>query len=381
MPRWPYPDTAEPQHDNPDEQSFLEGFILRAEFHGVASLLCQSNPEFCGWPETASAAITALARRTALQEALVRPAIVDVIESLARIGVTSLLMKGGALAYLVYDQPHVRPRGDTDLLIRERDLPAVRQAIMQLGWHKPDNPQGIYFQEMWHFDCGAGVTHTLDLHWRTTDRPVLQQVLRDDDFWAKMQPVQRLSPCAMAPDPISLIVHGAVNQLWHELRGFHIQNERVTGRRRLIWAVDYYLITKDFEQADWDALVAACVRLGAGAVMHRALSGAAADIGLAVPSAVLTALAAHSPDECPILGYITSLSLAGNFRADFRAASSLKMRLHLIATVAVAPRSHLLAKYPEANHWPTAALQLRRYGQAITGLLGDGIGQLKGGER
>ena len=44
--------------------------------------------------------------------------LVRVLESLAQSGIAPLLLKGAALAYSLYPSPALRPRADTDLLIR-----------------------------------------------------------------------------------------------------------------------------------------------------------------------------------------------------------------------------------------------------------------------
>jgi hypothetical protein len=57
-----------------------------------------------------------------------------VLISLVEYGVRPLLLKGASLAYTVYPSPALRPRGDTDLLVREGDLPRVAQILRKLGY-------------------------------------------------------------------------------------------------------------------------------------------------------------------------------------------------------------------------------------------------------
>src|SRR5215469_11105140 len=50
-----------------------------------------------------------------------------VLDRLAQARVCPILLKGFSVAYRCYPEPYLRPRLDIDLLIRKRDVPAVRQ--------------------------------------------------------------------------------------------------------------------------------------------------------------------------------------------------------------------------------------------------------------
>jgi hypothetical protein len=91
--------------------------------------------------------------------------------------------------------------------------------------------------------------HSIDLHWEPSDRPLLRKILRADRFWQGRVPVTQLSPHAAAPDALMMLVHGAINQSWHLARGYSVKDERVTGGRRLIWAVDYLRLTAGFDDS------------------------------------------------------------------------------------------------------------------------------------
>jgi hypothetical protein len=374
LPAWPFPEGSGKGGggvDGLDESAFCGAVPHRAEFHGIALLLSSYAGTFANWPHPAVDELRKLARLAGLWEELHRPTIVDVIGGLADREIPTLLLKGSALAYLYHPDPAMRRRGDTDLLIREADLERARAYLKQSGWVRPESPHGLYFQEVWQIDCGAGMRHTLDLHWQPSDRPVIQKVLRSDEFWAGRRPVPRLCQQAMAPDPLHMLVHGAFNQAWHTTRGFHVEDERIIGGRRLIWAVDYHHLIKEFAPGDWEALVDFCAERDAGAVVHAALAGAQQDIGLDLPADVLDRLLPAS-GRSATLEYIRSFDLLQDFQADLRAAGNFALRWRLIWALAFAPRGHLVAKYPKAAHWPTSLLQLRRYGGILRRLLGIG---------
>jgi hypothetical protein len=206
--------------------------------------------------------------------------------------------------------------------------------------------------------------HSIDLHWQPSDRPVLQTILAPERFWQGRRPLERLSPHAGVPDALTMLVHGALNQAWHMARGYSVEDSRVTGGRRLIWAVDYLRLTRGFTERCWQELAEFCEAHDAAAIVLQALAGAQADIGLAVPPAVLERLQ-RAATRSAVHAYIAKPGVVRDFLRDLKAARSLAVRLRLIGSLAFAPRTHLIGKYPDCAHWPTALLQLRRYCEAL----------------
>lgn len=357
QPAQPWPDAfCTPAH--------FETLSLRASFHGIALFLGQTPAVLAHWPEPVVDKLRHEMRLAGLWEELHHKKITALIASLAEAGIETIALKGTALAYLFYDEPATRRRGDTDLLIRPGDVALTRTLLEQAGCFRRQDPHGLYYQETWLVDCGANMVHSIDLHWQPSDRPVLQKILGSEHFWRSRVPVPRLSPHARAPDAIVMLVHGAVNQLWHQARGYDVGDVRIAGGRRLIWAVDYHQLTKGFSDSQWEALVTFCDEHGAGPIVGEALRGAQHDIGLAVPDGVMRRLGDASRASAA-RRYIATPGVLRDFWRDFLAADRLEVRLRLLSSLAFAPRSHLIRKYPDCSHWPTALLQLRRYAGAV----------------
>lgn len=337
-----------------------EAVALRASFHGIAVLLGQTPATLESWPAPVADMVRSEMRMAGLWEELHRAVIARLIDQLAQNGIATLVLKGTANAYLYYPDPAARRRGDTDLLVRPADLARTRSVLAQAGCYRREDPHGLFFQETWLADSGAHLEHPIDLHWEPNDRPVLQKTLRADLFWQKPVPVPRLSAHAAAPDPLMMMVQGAFNQAWHLARGYNVDSDRVIGGRRLIWAVDYLHLTRGFSDSQWQELAAFCENHDAAAIVHAALEGAQQDIGLAVPAAIMDRLSRAAAGSITH-AYIARPGVVRDFLRDFFAAESVTVRLRLLHGFIFAPRSHLVLKYPEASHWPTALLQLRRY--------------------
>ena len=341
----------------------------RARFHGICALLAQAPDALTGWPERPAAAVREEMRLAALWEELHRARIVEVIEQLADAGVETMVMKGTALAYLHYPDPSVRRRGDTDLLIQAKDLAMARKVLIETGCFAREDPLGLYFQETWLFDSGAGMQHAIDLHWEPVDHTVLQRVLGSDLYWKHRIPVPRLSTHASAPDSLVMLVHGALNQAWHAHRGLFVEDERVFGARRLLWSVDYLRITQKFGPDDWTRLADYCAENDAAAVVHAALEGAHRDLELDVPRDVLSRLALDAKGS-PSLRHIRNRSAIVDFIRNLRASRQPLVQWKMLTSMAFPSRIHLDQKYPQLAHWPSALLHLRRYFEVIIRIAG-----------
>jgi hypothetical protein len=98
-------------------------------------------------------------------------AAVAVIDAFDSRGVESLLLKGPALARLLYDEDGRRGYADIDLLVSTRDLKQAQEALSGLGYLRADyqvaidDVAGVLHAENW---VQSGDTGPLwvDLHWR-----------------------------------------------------------------------------------------------------------------------------------------------------------------------------------------------------------------------
>jgi Uncharacterised nucleotidyltransferase len=86
-----------------------------------------------------------LHRNLVLQNELQR-----ILQGLNDAGVEAIVLKGMALAQVVYRNPAVRPMGDLDLLIRSDDIPKAVEKLSDMGYAYPD-----YLREELDLNQGA----------------------------------------------------------------------------------------------------------------------------------------------------------------------------------------------------------------------------------
>ncbi|GMN01957.1 hypothetical protein MTsPCn3_06870 [Erythrobacter sp. MTPC3] len=343
----------------------------RIVFHGVAGILCDDADAMGDWPSEVKGLVATEARLGALWEATHNPVIVSAIRALMDAGIESVVMKGTALAYSLYEDAALRRRGDSDLLVKPNDLMCAREALRSAGLAQDTAQFGPNFQEVWEYESAAGMTHLIDLHWQPVDSPFILKLVDCDQIWSQKVALDRLCIGAYVPDPVITLVRGAINEAWHLKYGYYADGPRLTGGHRMIWAVDYLLLTEKFSALDWENLSTYCEKTGASPIVLSALEGAETMLGMALPDTVrsrLTQQATPSPQQ----RYISSFGELARLRADVFASTDTAMALAVMRCAAFAPREHLLRKFPKSDHWPTFALQLRRYAATMTKTISKG---------
>lgn len=168
----------------------------RVRLHGIALALCRAAPGVGDLPSDVQEPILDEARLQALWEETHRRMLVDILALLQEQAIACLFLKGTALAYSVYEDPAMRRRGDSDLLVLRHQVAKVRKVFKAAGLVPAhDNHFG---QETWLFDTGAGFVHAIDLHWETVASPALRKLVPIDACFARNVPLPRLAPTARA---------------------------------------------------------------------------------------------------------------------------------------------------------------------------------------
>lgn len=180
--------------------------------------------------------IYANARVPELREEAVRAAAVEplrladlrlVLEALAASGVSAILMKGTALAYDLYEQPELRPRVDTDLLIDRNSFSVAREVFLRLGFEEQvtSGDELAIRQRMYVRVDRHGLAHTYDVHWAVANSALFCDVLRFDEIRAVALPA--IGAGARALPLVEALLLACVHRIAH-----HHDEER------LIWLVD-----------------------------------------------------------------------------------------------------------------------------------------------
>jgi len=322
-----------------------------ADEHGIAALVWQtlgSSPEsFADVRERMAPWVRAAATR----DLFIQRDMQTVLGALAGAGVRALVMKGSALAYTVYEQPWLRPRTDTDVLIDRADLDAAARALAGCGYSQSDALSTgtlVSHQVAFERTDAHDVHHVVDLHWKIVNPQMLADVLPFEDLWRDRRGAPVLGPSAAVPSPAASIAIGNIHRLAHH-----------QGHDRLIWLVDLRALVERFTSDDWRALVdLACGARVAGLCLD-GLRQSRDRLGATLPSGVEQALAAAAPSE-PSRVYLEKTMHKRDVLVNDLAALGWRARLRLLREHAFPSAAFIRHKYGEDNRWPLPALYLHR---------------------
>ena len=109
-----------------------------------------------------------------------------VLRRLDEQGIRPILMKGVALANTLYKSPAFRPRGDTDLLIRESDLQPTLDILRELGYEGADTNTDklISYECLYRRKNPFGPDHKLDVHWKINNAQLFANTFTFEELFA-----------------------------------------------------------------------------------------------------------------------------------------------------------------------------------------------------
>ncbi len=191
-----------------------------------------------------------------------------VIAALRSAGIEPLLLKGYALADLVYQDPLTRPSNDLDVLVRPDQVSAACQALAQIGCTLPSQAT-VDVQQANAYDLPvvlppmAGLATLLELHWDLAPRTLFALDLdlwraRAELFIVGGQPAWRFSPEDM-------LLHLAL----------HMRKHRYVGLR---WLLDVAELLRRFtgpaapRPLDWRYIVGAARAAGLTVLLYISLA-------------------------------------------------------------------------------------------------------------
>jgi hypothetical protein len=176
------------------------------------------------WPATAEQRDQALRaqRRLCSRDLLLERELVRTFDLLTECGIPTLVLKGPALARLVYRSPDVRSFRDIDLLVRSTDLPSAVAALERRGArrHYPEPRPGYDVR----FSKGVSLTTTggweIDLH-RSLALGAFGLLIDPSPLWVDPSAIEiagRSMPCpGISGLAAHACVHAVLGEAWPPL--------------------------------------------------------------------------------------------------------------------------------------------------------------------
>ena len=346
----------DPLASGPADPTPQEALLAAADDHGVSPLVGQalhraSNRDAWSmelrnrfWQATCGAAAV---------EAIRRHELVQTLGALADAGIRPLLMKGTALAYTVYPAPHLRPRLDTDILVRRQEAPVVAGVLRSRGYTRSSQVAGqlVSYQESFEKRAAGGLPHVVDVHWKVSNPQVFADLLSHDELARESVAAPSLGPAARAMGPRHALFMACVHRVAH-----HQDSER------MIWLYDIHLMVRAAGRQTLEGFVALARETRTRAVCHHGLTRAAERFGAPVPDCVTEPLTVH-PDEAtePTADFMEGpMHKVDVLRSDLRHLQHRSDRLRLLREHLFPPASYMRRRYDGASQTMLPALYAHR---------------------
>lgn len=364
---------GEPFPDWPTGLAGMECTVSgRIAFHGIALLLINSGSDFPGWPQTVLEAARDEARIQPFWEDDHRTALSILIEALHQAGIETAVMKGTALAYSVYPNPALRRRGDTDLLIEHAPRKSVRTLLRASGFHQRGDRRPL--QESWAIATDAGFTHEIDLHWRISASMAVSQAFERDHPRKRLVALPRLSAHAKSIAPLDSFIQICMNRAAHDEFGYLVEDRKVFGGNRLVWAIDLDRLGQSFGPHGWDSLARIATCCGAAGIVASGMDFARRTLGSSVPEAIEQRLLQAAAGDDTISRYFTNRPALTRMSEDMAGADTFADKAAFLISHLFPGREFMANHFPGSDRWPIPLLWARR-------VLDAGWRKLLGGQR
>jgi hypothetical protein len=319
----------------------------------IRTVLLQRG-EWSEMPADLRAAFDAAAHREVAIEALRHRETKRVLAAVGAAGVQALLLKGAALAHTHYPSPYLRPRSDTDLLIRSEDRVAAVRVLERAGYSRRNSVSSDAISRQAVFERHeASFAHVIDLHWAISNRPLFADMLSFDELRSDAVPISALGPAALTPGPVHALLFACIHRVAH-----HEDSPNP------LWLYDMKLLAEGFTERDWS-------RFWSLASEKRIVT--VCSQGLRLTTRLVAgpaAIGAHTPDEGDrreqSAAYIGGTGTPWrSFCLNVRGTTGFGAKARLLAAYAFPDQTYMRTAYETKDAAALTAAYVRR---AVTGV-------------
>ncbi len=327
-----------------------------AAYHGVGPLLSRC---FRDAPPAGLPTAQALKGEAAI-ELIRKREIVQVLDALAESGVEPLLLKGTALAHWLYPSPVLRPRADTDILIRDGDRKITDGVLSDLGYERPNAISG----DLVTYQCGylkrdhLQIEHVLDVHWRISNTQLFSAALGHAELMSRSLPLPALGAHARMPAPGDALLLACMHRVHHFHSPYRVEGVPGRGVDRLIWLYDIHLLLEAMSPAALDGFLRSAEHKGLRAICADGIQTARRCFGTRVPSGTLERLQRAGPREA-CAAHLRSGRIR-HLLIELQSLESWRKRWGLIREHLLPPADYMLARYATGNRAWLPMLYVRR---------------------
>jgi hypothetical protein len=210
------------------------------------------------YPQQTRRALAAMYTKQKAIAAVQADALVEIVKVFADAGIASVVIKGGALAHIIYPEPGLRPMEDLDILIKPQQAEQARALLVESGFRAP-LPSSRYDRLQHHLPLAQrtrdGITVSVELHLRAfnllmRDRLSMENMRRPlHAYKVSGQTIHTLNPVQMM-----WMQYLGLRKLAEPLRYTHLA-DLVGMAEGLIDRIDWQSLRRDYPDL-WNAFEA-----------------------------------------------------------------------------------------------------------------------------
>lgn len=224
-------------------------FLDAATRHRVRPLLAwqlRERGELGQWPSTIRQALADAERAEAAVEIVRSRDLCRVLAAFASAKIDVLALKGVALACTIYPAPWLRPREDTDLLVRPADAARASEVLDSLGYGSVPRQSGrVVTHQRSHARSGPHGRDAYDLHWKIANPAPFADLISVDDLMSASTTTTVGGGCTMRVPSRS---HALLIACWHRVAHHYDAVD-------LLWLYDVHLLAARFDKDDIDRTI------------------------------------------------------------------------------------------------------------------------------
>lgn len=341
----------------------VDNFISDIIFHGVDCLVYDRLAQLADCPARLRSQLQQRAIGRAAWELRNRTLMQQAVMALAAAGIESLVYKGTALAYTLYDNPVWRTRSDTDLLVTPENRDAAIAILAGDGYRQVSaSEEVVYYKLYFTKKPPEGGEHNIDLHWRLNNSELLSRIFSHDELRQRATRLSKLGEAALTIDSVDALLIACLHRGAHKQAVYTVgEREEMTGDR-LIWCYDIDLLARRLNAVQWREFFVRAKAKGLTSICAESLLLARDCFHTPLPPAWNSALAVNTPSAADV--YLGAGSLR-RLWLDMLACETLSARISYCLHLLFPPAAYMRGKYGNATVQWLPLLYLRRVAEGL----------------
>lgn len=346
-----------------------ERLLHRIDLHGVGPILALQSAD-ADLPRPLEIALRQRLLASELWEAQHRRLLSEALCALSNEDLQPLLLKGTALAYSHYPRPSARPRGDTDVLVREAKREQAKHALEAAGFRPVPDAGGdiVKAEALFQKEDLSAALHDFDIHWRVNSSAVIQKLFTEDGLFERSVLLPGLSSTARRMGDLDALLFASVHRRLHVDGNtqIYMNGAAYPVIDRLIWLLDIDVLFRTLSQNDLRVLLKLARKKDLISVLKEALQSAHDRLGTDIPDWFQSEMKSHGPEVSEI--YVTA-GAAKKMLMNFTATEGLNRKATFLRELFFPPAVYMRTRFAKGHLDWLPVLYLRRISSGFQKLI------------